>query len=234
MRIKKISIIIPAYNEQGTIVKSVKRVLSVNLGDIYKEIIVIDDGSKDKTKNELGVFKNKRNIKILFKTKNQGKGAAIRDALKIVTGDLIVIQDADLEYDPHQIPELIKPIKNDLADIVYGSRFQGGKPHRVLLFWHMLGNKFLTLLSNMISNLNLTDMETGYKMFTKDVAQKLKLNENRFGFEPEFTMKISKMNLKVFEIGISYQGRGYSEGKKINWKDGLWAIWCIIRYGIFN
>lgn len=231
MKIKKISIIIPAYNEEKTVLKTVRRVLAVRTKGIKKELVVVNDGSTDKTGDILKSIKDKRVI-LIDKKKNQGKGAAIRDALKKTSGDVIVIQDADLEYNPEELTGLIKPIENDTADVVYGSRFMGGAPHRVLLFWHMVGNNFLTLLTNMVSNLNLTDMETCYKMFTRDIAGKLRIEENRFGFEPEFTIKISKVKARVYEMGISYSGRGYTEGKKINWKDGLWAIWCIFKYGL--
>lgn len=233
MKIKKLSIIMPAYNEEATILVSLKKAVSINLGGIKKEIIVVNDGSKDKTLKMLSTIRDKR-IKVINKRVNQGKGAGIRDAIKIATGDVFIIQDADLEYNPSEIAKLIKPIQNDLADVVYGSRFMGGQPHRVLLFWHMIGNNLLTLLSNMVTNLNLSDMETCYKMFTKDIAKKLKIKENRFGFEPEFTIKIAKMKARVYEMGIGYSGRSYSEGKKINWKDGFRAIWCIIKYGLLN
>ena len=233
MKIKKLTIIMPAYNEEGTIITSLKKAASINIGKIKKEIIVVNDGSKDKTLKKLSSIKNKI-IKVINKRVNQGKGAAIRDAIKMSTGDILIIQDADLEYNPNEIIKLIKPIKDGTADVVYGSRFMSGQPHRVLLFWHMIGNNLLTLLSNMVTNLNLSDMETCYKMFTKDIAKKLKIEENRFGFEPEFTIKIAKMKARVYEMGISYSGRNYSEGKKINWRDGFRAIWCIIKYGLLK
>jgi len=232
MAIKKLSIIIPAYNEGDTILQVIKKVKSVTLGKIKKEIIVVDDGSTDTTSLKLrGASKTSDGKLIILKHKvNRGKGAAIRNALKKVTGDVVVIQDADLEYDPNEYQQLLKPILDGKADVVYGSRFMGNAPHRVLYFWHMIGNKTLNLLSNSLTNLNLTDMETCYKMFTKDVANKLTIQENRFGFEPEFTVKIARMNARVYEVGISYSGRSYEEGKKINWKDGVWAIWCLIKY----
>jgi len=241
MAIKKLSIIIPAYNEGDTILQVIKKVKSVKLGKIKKEIIIVDDGSTDATASKCQMFRLKvdrpldEKVKseklIVLKHKvNRGKGAAIRSALKRVTGDVVVIQDADLEYDPNEYQQLLKPILDGKADVVYGSRFMGNAPHRVLYFWHMIGNKTLNLLSNSLTNLNLTDMETCYKMFTKDVAKKIKIQENRFGFEPEFTVKIARMNARVYEVGISYSGRSYEEGKKINWKDGVWALWCLIKY----
>lgn len=233
MKIKKISIIIPAYNEEKTITKTVTRVLRTNIKGIKKEIVIINDGSTDNTAKLIRKIKNKQII-FINKKLNEGKGAAVIDALKKITGDVIIIQDADLEYNPIEINKLVTPIISGEADVVYGSRFMGSDAHRVLFFWHMIGNKLLTLLSNMVTNLNLTDMETCYKMFTKEVAKKLELHENRFGFEPEFTIKVAKMKVRVFEIGISYSGRSYTEGKKINWKDGVWAIWCMIKYGIFE
>jgi len=233
MKVKKISIIIPAYNEEATIAKALKRVLKTKLHGIKKELIIINDGSRDKTLQAIKSVRDRR-IKTLNKRKNEGKGAGIRDALKIITGDIVIIHDADLEYNPDEIAKLIKPIQQGVADVVYGSRFMGGEAHRVHLYWHMVGNKILTLLSNMITNINLSDMETCYKVFTKDVAKKLKLKEDRFGFEPEFTVKVAKMNAKVYEMGISYSGRNYSEGKKIGWKDGVEALFCMIKYGILE
>lgn len=232
MKIKKLSVIIPAYNEEATIAKTIKRVLSLKIDGVVKEIVVINDGSKDGTLKAVKKI-NDRRITVINKSANEGKGAGIREALKKISGDVVIIQDADLEYNPTDINKLLEPIKKDLADVVYGSRFLGGQPHRVLLFWHMVGNNFLTLLTNMVTNLNLTDMETCYKMFTIDVAKKLKLKEDRFGFEPEFTIKISRMKARIYEVGISYSGRNYSEGKKINWRDGIQAIWCILKYSIF-
>ena len=233
MKIKKISIIVPVYNEEKTIAKTLKQLLKIKLYKIQKEIFVVNDGSYDNTKKEIKKVKDKRII-FIDKAKNQGKGAAIISALKRISGDVIIIQDADLEYNPDEISKLLEPIRQNLADVVYGSRFMGGDAHRVHLYWHMVGNKLLTLLSNMITNINLSDMETCYKMFTKNVANNLHLNENRFGFEPEFTIKVAKMKVRIYEIGISYSGRGYSEGKKINWKDGMKALWCMLRYGFFN
>jgi glycosyltransferase involved in cell wall biosynthesis len=233
VNIKKLSIIIPVFNEEKTVAKTVSRVLKMTLRGISKEIVIINDGSKDQTAIALKKIHDKR-VTIVQKKKNEGKGAAIRDGLKKISGDVVIIQDADLEYDPNEISKLLEPIRNDLADVVYGSRFMGGEARRVLFFWHMIGNNLLTLFSNMVTNLNLSDMETCYKVFTKDIAKKLKVEEKRFGFEPEFTIKIARMKARVYEIGIGYSGRSYSEGKKINWKDGFQAVWCIIKYGILK
>lgn len=236
---KKISIVIPVYNEEHFIREAISRVIEVDIKDILKEMIVVNDGSTDKTKIILDKllktrFKRGNSLKIIHMKNNSGKGAAIRKGLKEVTGDFVVIQDADLEYDPKEIPILIKPLCDDEADVVFGSRFMGDRPHRVLFFWHMVANNSLTLLSNMFTNLNLTDMETGYKMFTSEVARKLDLKENRFGIEPEFTAKVSQMRCRIYEVGISYHGRNYEQGKKIGWKDGVWALWCVIKYNLFS
>jgi glycosyltransferase involved in cell wall biosynthesis len=231
-KITKLSIIIPAFNEEETIAKLIKKVQSSKLPQqITKEIIVVDDGSTDKTVSILKKITSKQ-IKTIYQKHNQGKGAAIRRGLEEVTGNVVIVQDADLEYDPQEYSSLLQPILDGKAQVVYGSRFSGGKPHRVHLFWHMIGNKMLTLLSNALTNLNLTDMETCYKMFTKEVADKLNIKENRFGFEPEITAKIAKLNCPVYEVGISYSGRTYAEGKKINWQDGLHTLWCILKYNI--
>lgn len=232
MKITKISIIMPAYNEEKTIVQTIRRVLKVKTPGIKKELIIVNDGSTDKTLKTIKSISDRRII-LINKGVNKGKGAGVRDALKKVTGEVIIIQDADLEYNPNEIIKLIVPIKKGAADVVFGSRFMGGEPHRVLLFWHMVGNKLLTLLSNMITNINLTDMETCYKMFTKDIAKKLDLKEDRFGFEPEFTIKVAKMKARIYEMGISYSGRSYTEGKKINWRDGIRALLVMIKYGYF-
>jgi glycosyltransferase involved in cell wall biosynthesis len=227
----QISVVIPVYNEVSTIREIVARVQAV---DLEKEIIIVDDGSTDGTREQLqGFTLSQENIKVFYHDRNQGKGAALRTGFEIATGDIIVIQDADLEYDPREYPVLLEPILDGRADVVYGSRFLGG-PHRVLFFWHYVGNKFLTLLSNMLTNLNLTDMETCYKVFKREVLNDLKLKSNRFGFEPEFTAKIAKKGFRVYETSISYSGRTYAEGKKIGWKDGVKAIFAIIWFRIFD
>jgi glycosyltransferase involved in cell wall biosynthesis len=221
----KLSVIMPAYNERTTIEEILKRVKAV---DLPKEILVVDDCSSDGTGDIVERMADPEIILIRHET-NKGKGAAIRTAIPRVTGDIVVIQDADLEYSPEEFPHLIQPILDGLADVVYGSRFLGG-PHRVHLFWHWVGNQLLTLFSNMMTNLNLSDMETCYKAFRSDVLKKLTLRSNRFGFEPEVTAKVSRLGCRVYETPISYHGRGYSEGKKIGWRDGLAAVWTILKY----
>jgi glycosyltransferase involved in cell wall biosynthesis len=239
MYIRKLSIIIPAYNEAKTIHAILNKVKDVELvGNIEKEVIVVDDFSKDDTIKVLEAYASDNtmmSIKIFKHEVNKGKGAALHTGISKATGDYTIIQDADLEYDPNEYNILLKPIIDDFADVVYGSRFIGGKPHRILFFWHSIGNKILTFISNAFTNLNLTDMETCYKLFrTKDI-QSLNLKEKRFGFEPEVTAKISRIpNIRIYEVGISYYGRTYAEGKKINWKDGLRAIYCILKYNIWS
>jgi len=231
---KKISIIIPCYNEEKTIGLLIEKVLSVSIS-IDKELIVIDDSSCDNSTEIVEKYQSfYPNIKLFINKKNKGKGYSIRQGFEQATGDIILIQDADLEYDPMEYNKLINPILENKADVVYGSRFIGGSQRRILFFWHYLGNKFLTILSNIFTNLNLSDMETCYKVFTKEIIKKIKLKEDRFGFEPEITAKIAKLECRIYEVGITYFGRTYKEGKKVNWKDGFRAIFVIIRDGLFD
>jgi glycosyltransferase involved in cell wall biosynthesis len=227
----KISIIIPVFNEKKSIEEIIKRVQAVDVG-LEKEIIIVDDCSQDGTRQILEKL-NYPNMKLFFHSKNKGKGAALQTGFSKAEGDIILIQDADLEYDPKEYHKLLEPILDGRADVVYGSRFLGG-PHRVLFFWHYVGNKILTMLSNMTSNLNLTDMETCYKVFKKEILNKIKIKSKRFGFEPEVTIKFAKLKCRIYEVPISYSGRDYSEGKKIGWKDGIAAIFHIIRYKFFD
>lgn len=236
---KKLSIVIPAFNEERTIHLILDKIKAVQLiEDIEKEIIIVNDFSTDNTsgavKNYLNANKDLR-ISYYEHDRNMGKGAALRTGIQKSTGDLVVIQDADLEYDPMEYNDLLKPICSGFADVVYGSRFMGGNPHRILFFWHTIGNKFLTFLSNVMTDLNLTDMETCYKLFKADIIKGVRIKENRFGFEPEITAKISRIKkIRIYEVGISYYGRTYEEGKKINWKDGFRAIYCIFKYNLFS
>lgn len=226
----KLSVVVPVYNEKETIREVYERIKAVA---IEKEIILVDDYSTDGTREIIKDLESE-DTKVYMHEKNCGKGAALRTGMLQATGEIVIIQDADLEYDPNEYPRLIKPILEGKADVVYGSRFSGGEYHRVLFFWHMLGNKFLTLLSNMFTNLNLTDMETCYKVFRREVVEKITIEENRFGFEPEITAKIAKMKCRIYEVGISYYGRTYEEGKKIGWRDGVQAIFCIVKYNLFR
>jgi glycosyltransferase involved in cell wall biosynthesis len=235
----KLSIVIPAYNEGATIHLIMDKIKAVQLiNGIEKEIIIVNDCSKDNTEESIQNYiasNSSLNIRYLKHEVNKGKGAALHTGIKGATGDYTIIQDADLEYDPAEYNILLKPIMDGFADIVYGSRFIGGKPHRILFFWHTIGNRFLTFMSNMFTNLNLTDMETCYKLFKTEMIQNISLLENRFGFEPEITAKISRIpNIRIYEVGISYYGRTYAEGKKIGWKDGFRALYCITKYGLFK
>ena len=236
---KKLSIIIPVYNEEATILNILNTLLEVKLiGGLKKELILVNDNSTDESEKLILSFKKTYpKVDILYEkhSKNKGKGAALNTGFKMAKGDIIIVQDADLEYDPHEFNRLLKPILDGFADVVYGSRFKGSNPHRALFFWHTIGNNFLTFLSNMFSNLNITDMETCYKMFRSDIIKSIEIKENRFGIEPEITAKISKIkNIRIYEVGISYYGRTYEEGKKIGWKDGFRAIYCIIKYNLFS
>lgn len=238
-KIEKLSIVVPAYNEERTINKILQRLSEIKLiNNISKEIIIVNDASKDNTIVEINKFISENrelDIKLFSHEVNMGKGAALHTGISRASGEYLIIQDADLEYDPDEFNILLKPVINGMADVVYGSRFMGGSPHRILFFWHTVGNKFLTFISNMASNLNLTDMETCYKLFKTDIIQSIKLVEKRFGFEPEVTIKISRIpKIRIYEVGISYYGRTYEEGKKINWKDGVRAIYCILKYGFFS
>ncbi len=229
----KLSIVVPVYNEKDTIERILSRVIDANVYNMEKEIIVIDDFSTDGTREILKKYQG-NTVKIYYHEQNKGKGAALKTGFGKVTGDAVIIQDADLEYDPQDYEKLLKPLIDGKADVVFGSRFMGGEPHRVIYFWHYLGNKFLSMFSNMFTNLNLTDMETCYKLFKKEVLDKISIEEDRFGFEPEITAKVSMLDVRIYEVGISYSGRSYAEGKKIGFKDGFRTIYVIVKYGLFK
>jgi len=230
--VPEISVVIPCYNEVSTIEAILDAVRASEIRD--KEIIVVDDASSDGTREKLRSFEGQPDLRVIFHERNRGKGAALGTGFRAATGDVVIVQDADLEYDPKEYPKLLAPIRAGKADVVYGSRFAGGESHRVLYFWHYAANKILTLCSNMFTNLNLTDMETCYKAFRREVIQKIDLREERFGFEPEVTAKVARMGCRIYEVGISYSGRTYAEGKKIGWRDGLRALWCIVRYNLLG
>ena len=230
---KKLSVIIPCYNEIDTIETIIEKVLQVDL-PLERELVLVDDFSTDGTRDYLQSLNHRDEITVVMHDVNQGKGAALRTGFAGASGDIIIIQDADLEYDPDEYPKLLKPILDGKADVVYGSRFAGGESHRVLYFWHSLGNRFLTFLSNMFTNLNLTDMEVCYKVFKRKILDQIEIEEDRFGFEPEFTAKIARLDCVVYEVGISYYGRTYEEGKKIGWRDGARAVYVILKYGFFK
>jgi glycosyltransferase involved in cell wall biosynthesis len=228
----KLSVVIPCFNEIGTIAQVIEAVKASPVKNC--EIIIVDDCSTDGTRDLLKSTLELQVDRIIYHHRNQGKGAALRTGFSAASGDIVIVQDADLEYDPQEYALMIEPILRNKADVVFGSRFQGSRPHRVVYYWHMLGNVFLTTLSNMLTNLNLTDMETCYKAFRKEIIQSIEIQENRFGFEPEITAKVAKTGCRIYEVGISYYGRTYKEGKKIGWRDGFQAIFCILKYNLFS
>lgn len=234
MDFKKLSVVIPCYNEEKTLETVVNRVLAADRCGLELEVVIVDDGSRDRSAEVMKELAEKhQQIVAAFHAINQGKGAALRSGFQKASGDIVLVQDADQEYDPNEYPKLLGPILDGRADVVFGSRFKGGEECRVLYFWHSVGNKVLTLASNMFTNINLTDMETCYKVFKREIIQAVTIEENRFGFEPEITAKVAKMHPRIFEVGISYNGRTYEEGKKIGWKDGVRALYCIARYNLF-
>jgi glycosyltransferase involved in cell wall biosynthesis len=233
--VSTLSVVIPVYNEEGTIASILEAVLAATLpAGVDREIIVVDDASNDGTASVLAGYVTHPQVRVVRQSSNRGKGAALRQGFSVARGDFVVVQDADLEYDPREYGKLLQPVLDGKADVVFGSRFSGGEAHRVLFFWHFVGNRFLTLVSNAFTNLNLTDMETCYKLFRAEVLRRIQLEEDRFGFEPEITAKVARIGVRIYEVGISYSGRTYEEGKKIGWKDGLWALWCILKYGAFR